>query len=321
MQSSDGQSSGEMEILATIGTRGSPLALAQAHEVRDRLARAHDVAAERIAIKVIRTSGDAIQDRALSEAGGKGLFTKEIEEALLAGHIDLAVHSSKDVPTFLPDATWLSAFLPREDPRDAFISPTAASLQDLPAGAVVGTASLRRQAMVLRLRPDLKVSVMRGNVETRLRKLAAGEADATLLALAGLKRLGLEAKATRIFEIDEFLPAVGQGAIAIESRRDDERINAFVKAIGDAEAEVALTAERSFLALLDGSCRTPIGGHCRVSGDRIHFSGLIISPDGREEYGTTREGLRADAAAIGADAARELRERAGEKFFTLFSGA
>jgi hydroxymethylbilane synthase len=310
-----------MEILATIGTRGSPLALAQAHEVRDRLARAHDVAAERIAIKVIRTSGDAIQDRALSEAGGKGLFTKEIEEALLAGHIDLAVHSSKDVPTFLPDATWLSAFLPREDPRDAFISPTAASLQDLPAGAVVGTASLRRQAMVLRLRPDLKVSVMRGNVETRLRKLAAGEADATLLALAGLKRLGLEAKATRIFEIDEFLPAVGQGAIAIESRRDDERINAFVKAIGDAEAEVALTAERSFLALLDGSCRTPIGGHCRVSGDRIHFSGLIISPDGREEYGTTREGSRADAAAIGADAARELRERAGEKFFTLFSGA
>ena len=321
MQSSDGQSSGEMEILATIGTRGSPLALAQAHEVRDRLARAHDVAAERIAIKVIRTSGDAIQDRALSEAGGKGLFTKEIEEALLAGHIDLAVHSSKDVPTFLPDATWLSAFLPREDPRDAFISPTAASLQELPAGAVVGTASLRRQAMVLRLRPDLKVSVMRGNVETRLRKLAAGEADATLLALAGLKRLGLEAKATRIFEIDEFLPAVGQGAIAIESRRDDERINAFVKAIGDAEAEVALTAERSFLALLDGSCRTPIGGHCRVKGERIHFSGLIISPDGREEYGTTREGLRADAAAIGADAARELRERAGEKFFTLFSGA
>jgi hydroxymethylbilane synthase len=310
-----------MEILATIGTRGSPLALAQAHEVQGRLARAHDVAAERIAIKVIRTSGDAIQDRALSEAGGKGLFTKEIEEALLAGHIDLAVHSSKDVPTFLPDATWLSAFLPREDPRDAFISPTAASLQDLPAGAVVGTASLRRQAMVLRLRPDLKVNVMRGNVETRLRKLAAGEADATLLALAGLKRLGLEAKATRIFEIDEFLPAVGQGAIAIESRRDDERINAFVKAIGDAEAEVALTAERSFLALLDGSCRTPIGGHCRVSGDRIHFSGLIISPDGREEYGTTREGLRADAAAIGADAARELRERAGEKFFTLFSGA
>ncbi len=321
MQSSGEQSSGQADVVVTIGTRGSPLALAQAHEVRNRLARAHAIDAERIAIKVIRTSGDAIQDRTLADAGGKGLFTKEIEEALLAGSIDLAVHSSKDVPTFLPDATWLSAFLPREDPRDAFISRTASSLQELPAGATVGTASLRRQAMVLRLRPDLKVSVMRGNVETRLRKLASGEADATLLALAGLKRLGLADKATRIFEIDEFLPAVGQGAIAIESRRDDDRTNALVKAIGDADAEVALTAERSFLALLDGSCRTPIGGHCRVHGERIHFSGLIISPDGREEYATTREGPRREAAALGTDAARELRERAGERFFTLFSGA
>lgn len=321
MQSSGGQSSQQNDILATIGTRGSPLALAQAHEVRSRLARAHNVAPERIVLKVIRTSGDAIQDRPLSEAGGKGLFTKEIEEALLAGSIDLAVHSSKDVPTFLPDATWLSAFLPREDPRDVFISPKAASLQELPAGAVVGTASLRRQAMVLRLRPDLKVEVMRGNVETRLRKLAAGEADATLLALAGLKRLGLEDKATRILSIDEFLPAVGQGAIAIESRRDDDRTNALVAAIGDADAEVALCAERSFLALLDGSCRTPIGGHCRVSGERIHFSGLLLSPDGTEGYSTTREGLRSEASALGADAARELRERAGEKFFTLFLGA
>jgi hydroxymethylbilane synthase len=321
VQSSGGQSSQHGDILATIGTRGSPLALAQAHEVRNRLARAHNVAPERIVLKVIRTSGDAIQDRALSEAGGKGLFTKEIEEALLAGSIDLAVHSSKDVPTFLPDATWLSAFLPREDPRDVFISPKAASLQELPAGAVVGTASLRRQAMVLRLRPDLKVNVMRGNVETRLRKLAAGEADATLLALAGLKRLGLEDKATRILSIDEFLPAVGQGAIAIESRRDDDRTNALVAAIGDADAEVALSAERSFLALLDGSCRTPIGGHCRVSGERIHFSGLLLSPDGTEGYATTREGLRSEASALGADAARELRDRAGEKFFTLFLGA
>jgi hydroxymethylbilane synthase len=231
------------------------------------------------------------------------------------------VHSSKDVPTFLPDATWLSAFLPREDVRDVFISPRAASLSDLPAGAVVGTASLRRQAMVLRLRPDLKVKALRGNVETRLRKLAHGEADATLLALAGLNRLGLQDRATRIFEVDEFLPAVGQGAIAIESRRNDDRISAFVKAIGDSDTEVALSAERSFLALLDGSCRTPIGGHCRMNGDRIHFRGLIISPDGQESYETTREGTRADAAALGADAARELRERAGEKFFTLFAGA
>ncbi|WP_315836600.1 hydroxymethylbilane synthase [Bradyrhizobium prioriisuperbiae] len=308
-------------IVATIGTRGSPLALAQAHEVRARLARAHAIDPERIAVRTIRTSGDIIQDRALLDVGGKGLFTKEIEEALLAGDIDLAVHSSKDVPTFLPDATWLSAFLPREDARDVFISHKATSLETLPAGAVVGTASLRRQAMVLRLRPDLKVNVIRGNVETRLRKLAAGEADATLLALAGLKRLKMEDKATRIFEIDEFLPAVGQGAIAIESRRNDDRINAFVTRITDPDTEVALTTERSFLALLDGSCRTPIGGHCRVSGETIHFRGLIISPDGKEWFETTREGARGDAAKLGTDAARELRERAGEKFFTLFGGA
>ncbi|GAB1717259.1 MAG: porphobilinogen deaminase [Nitrobacter sp.] len=315
------QSSGETDILATIGTRGSPLALAQAHEVRDRLARAHRVEPGRIVIKTIRTSGDAIQDRPLLDVGGKGLFTKEIEEALLAGSIDFAVHSSKDVPTFLPDATWLPAFLPREDVRDVFISPHAGSLNDLPAGATVGTASLRRQAMVLRLRPDLKVNSLRGNVETRLRKIAAGEADATLLALAGLNRLGLQDKATRVLEVDEFLPAVGQGAIAIESRREDDRINSFVKAIGDSDTEVALSAERSFLALLDGSCRTPIGGHCRVNGERVHFRGLIISPDGKESYETTREGARADAIALGADAAHELRERAGEKFFTLFAGA
>jgi hydroxymethylbilane synthase len=309
------------DIVVTIGTRGSPLALAQAHEVRGRLARAHALDENRIAIRIIRTSGDMIQDRPLLEAGGKGLFTKEIEEALLAGAIDLAVHSSKDVPTFLPDALWLSAFLTREDPRDVFISPKAASLQDLAAGSIVGTASLRRQAMVLKLRPDLKVASIRGNVETRLRKLAAGEADATLLALAGLNRLGMADKATRILSVDEFLPAVGQGAIAIESRRDDDRTNALVAAIGDADTETALAAERSFLALLDGSCRTPIGGHCQVRGDRIAFRGLIISPNGRESYETAREGARGDAIQLGADAARELRDRAGEKFFTLFGGA
>jgi hydroxymethylbilane synthase len=260
-----------------------------------------------------------IQDRALLEAGGKGLFTKEIEEALLAGMIDLAVHSSKDVPTFLPDDTWLSAFLPREDVRDVFISPKAKTLSELPAGAVVGTASLRRQAMVLRARPDLKVAVIRGNVETRLRKLAAGEADATLLALAGLRRLGLEDKATQVLSVDDFLPAVGQGAIAIESRRDDDRITALVAAISDPDTETALSAERSFLALLDGSCRTPIGGHC--AGDSIRFRGLIISPDGKTCFETARQGARADAVALGADAARELRARAGESFFTLFGGA
>ena len=313
------QSSGETDILATIGTRGSPLALAQAHEVRDRLARAHQVEPERIVIKTIRTSGDAIQDRPLFDVGGKGLFTKEIEEALLAGSIDFAVHSSKDVPTFLPDATWLPAFLPREDVRDVFISPHAGSLHDLPAGATVGTASLRRQAMVLRLRPDLKVSSLRGNVETRLRKIAAGEADATLLALAGLNRLGLRDRATRVLEVDEFLPAVGQGAIAIESRRDDDRINSFVKAIGDSETEVALSAERSFLALLDGSCRTPIAGYATVSGGELRFRGMILTPDGSRAHEISGHGAVSDAAAIGREAGEAVRAEAGPSFLASWS--
>ena len=317
MQSSDTAT----EIVATIGTRGSPLALAQAREVRAKLAKAHALDSERIAIRVLRTSGDAIQDRPLYDVGGKGLFTKEIEEALLAGSIDFAVHSAKDVPTFLPEAAWLAAWLPREDPRDVFISPHARRLQDLKAGAVVGTASLRRQAMVLRLRPDLNVVTFRGNVETRLRKLAEGQADATILALAGLKRLGLEEKASSIFTFDEVLPSAGQGAIAIESRRDDDRINALLAPINDSDTAVALSAERSFLALLDGTCRTPIGGHCTVDGGRVHFRGIIISPDGREFFETTRDGSRHEASALGTDAAHELRKRAGEKFFTLFAGA
>ena len=319
MQSAE--ASNPTEIAATIGTRGSPLALAQAHEVRDRLVRAHGLAADRIAIKIIRTSGDAIQDRPLYEAGGKGLFTKEIEEALLAGSIDLAVHSAKDVPTFLPDGLWLSAWLPREDPRDVFVSPKAATLAALPAGAAVGTSSPRRRALVARLRPDLRLVNLRGNVETRLRKIEDGQADATILALAGLKRLGLADKATATFSCDEFLPAAGQGAITIEARRDDTKTNSLLAAIDDKDTEVALSAERGFLALLDGSCRTPIAGYCRVEGDRIHFRGMIISPDGREAFETERRGARSEAAALGADAAQELRRRAGEKFFTEFGGA
>jgi hydroxymethylbilane synthase len=308
-------------IVATIGTRGSPLALAQANEVRRRLATAQGVDPERFAIQVIKTSGDAIQDRPLYEAGGKGLFTKEIEQALLAGTIDLAVHSAKDVPTFLPDGLWLSSWLPREDPRDVFISFKAKTLRDLPAGAIVGSSSPRRRALVLKLRPDLKLVSIRGNVETRLRKLENGDADATILALAGLKRLGLQDKATAIFDPHEFLPAAGQGAIAIETRRDDERLNALVAAIGDKDTEAAVAAERGFLALLDGSCRTPIAAHAIVDGERIRFRGLIVSPDGREAYEAERDGLRSEAAMLGADAAREVRERAGEKFFTLFEGA
>jgi len=308
-------------LAATIGTRGSPLALVQANEVRRRLAEAHGVPEDRFGIRVIKTSGDAIQDRPLYEAGGKGLFTKEIELALLAGEIDLAVHSAKDVPTFLPDGLWLSCWLPREDPRDVFISFKANTLRELPAGSSVGSSSPRRRALVAKLRPDLKLVSIRGNVETRLRKLESGEADATILALAGLNRLGLQDKATAIFDADEFLPAAGQGAIAIETRRDDERANALVAAIDDKNTEAAVAAERGFLALLDGSCRTPIAAHAIVEGERIRFRGLIVSPDGQEAYEAVREGLRSEAAQLGADAAREVRERAGEKFFTRFAGA
>ncbi len=224
-----------------IGTRGSPLALWQAHEVRARLAAAHGVAPEAIAITVIKTSGDIIQDRPLSEVGGKGLFTKEIEQALSDDRIDLAVHSSKDMPTVLPDGLILAACLPREDVRDAFISRKAATLPELPRGAVVGTASLRRQALVKRLRPDLQVVSFRGNVETRLKKLEDGVVDATLLAFAGLKRLGRADAATSILDIDTFLPAVGQGAIGIETRADDRRTRDRVAAIGDIDTLTALT--------------------------------------------------------------------------------
>ncbi len=298
-----------------IGSRGSPLALAQAREVQSRLAEACGLAPERIEIKTIRTSGDMIQDRPLAEAGGKGLFTKEIEEALLSGGIDLAVHSSKDMPTVLPAGLVLSAFLPREDARDAFISSRAKSLRELPHGAVVGTASLRRQALLKRLRPDLGIVPLRGNVETRLRKIENGDADATVLALAGLKRLGLIAAATAVLDLDDFLPAVGQGAIGIETREDDGRTRALVDAINDADTATALAAERAFLAVLDGSCRTPIAGYARVRAGTLRFRGLIAKTDGSEALDVLREGMCDDASALGADAGRELRSRAGPGFF------
>ena len=301
--------------LLRIGSRGSALALVQAREVQGRLAKACGLPAERIEIKVIRTTGDMIQDRPLAEAGGKGLFTKEIEEALMAGAIDLAVHSSKDMPTVLPAGLILSAFLPREDARDAFVSRKAKSLRELPHGAVVGTASLRRQALVKRLRPDLAIAPLRGNVETRLRKIEAGEMDATVLAVAGLKRLGLLAAATAVLDTDEFLPAVGQGAIGIETQADDARTRALVAKIDDADTAIALAAERAFLAVLDGSCRTPIAGYARVSGGGIRFRGMIAKTDGSEALEVLRDGPAADAAALGADAGRELKDRAGPGFF------
>jgi hydroxymethylbilane synthase len=307
------QTSTETSVLR-IGSRGSPLAVVQAREVQGRLAAACGLPAERIEIKTIRTSGDMIQG-SLAEAGGKGLFTKEIEEALLAGAIDLAVHSSKDMPTVLPAGLVLAAFLPREDARDAFVGRSAKRLRDLPNGAVVGTASPRRQALVKHLRPDLAIVPLRGNVETRLRKIEAGDADATVLALAGLKRLGLAAAASAIFEIEEFLPAVGQGAIGIETRADDSRTRALVAAIDDADTATALAAERAFLAVLDGTCRTPIAGHAQVSGGTLRFRGLIAKVDGSEALEVSREGRHADAAALGADAGRELKGRAGPGFF------
>jgi hydroxymethylbilane synthase len=298
-----------------IGSRGSPLALVQAREVQSRLAAAAGLDAERIEIKVIRTTGDVVQDRPLAEAGGKGLFTKEIEEALLSGKIDLAVHSAKDLPAVLPAGLLLAGFLPREDPRDAFISSRAKTLRELPPGAVLGTASPRRQAFVKRLRPDVRVVTLRGNVETRLRKLEAGEVDATLLAVAGLKRLGLLSAVTAILDPDEFLPAVGQGAIAIETRADDAKTRALVATIDDVDTACALAAERAFLAVLDGSCRTPIGGYAAVRGETFRFRGMIVKHDGSEAFEVSREGRREAAAELGADAGRELREHASADFF------
>lgn len=304
-------------VTLRIGTRGSPLALAQAHMVRAALAAAHGWNEDAIAIEVIRTSGDRIQDRPLSEVGGKGLFTKEIEDALLNGAIDLAVHSAKDMPTLLPDGLMLAACLPREDVRDVFISRKAATLRDLPHGAVVGSASLRRQAMVKRLRPDISVVPFRGNVETRIRKLDAGEVDATLLALAGLKRLGLADKASSLLDVDDFLPAAGQGAVTIEARTEDARTRELLAKIDHVDTSVALLAERAFLAVLDGSCRTPIAGHAVLDGEHLSFRGMILRPDGSQVFETMRAGRRSDAVALGADAGAELKGRAPPDFFAV----
>jgi hydroxymethylbilane synthase len=298
-----------------IGTRGSPLALVQARAVRERLVAAIGLSADSIELRIIRTSGDTIVDRPLAEEGGKGLFTKEIEEALLRSEIDLAVHSAKDMPTFLPDGLALAACLEREDPRDVFISKKAAALEGLPKGGKVGTASLRRQAIMKRARPDLQVAPLRGNVETRLRKLEDGEADAIILALAGLRRLGLDSRVTKIMSVDEFLPAAGQGAIAIETRQDDPQTRELVAQIDHADTSTAVMAERAFLALLDGSCKTPIAAHATVDANMLHFRGLIARPDGGAAQDIAAAGPRADAAKIGADCARALKQRAGPHFF------
>ncbi len=301
--------------LVRIGTRGSPLALVQARTVKARLAAVLGAGDDEIELVIIKTSGDIIQDRPLAEEGGKGLFTKEIEEALLDGRIDLAVHSAKDMPTLLPDGLMLAACLEREDPRDVFISRKAKSIDALPRGATLGTASLRRQAIAKRMRPDLQVATLRGNVETRLRKLDEGQVDATILALAGMKRLGIVEHATTIMSEDDFLPAVGQGAIGIETRADDMHIREALVGIDHADTFSAVACERAFLAALDGSCKTPIAGHAIVEGDSVQFRGLIARPDGSAAHDIAGHGSRKDAATIGSDCGRDLKHRAGPEFF------
>ena len=298
-----------------IGTRGSPLALKQAHEVRDRLEAAHGAGRYAFDIVPMKTTGDRIQDRPLSDAGGKGLFTKEIEEALLAGSVDIAVHSMKDMATEVPHGLAIACVLPREDVRDAFISRKGQSLRDLPAGSVVATASLRRQAQVKHLRADVTVVSMRGNVETRLRKLDAGEADATLLAMAGLIRLGLADRAAAPIPVEEILPAVAQGAIAIEARAEDEGTAALLGPINDEATALAVTAERAFLAKLEGSCRMPIAALAELVSGNVHFRGMILSPDGVQRYATSRNGPAAEALMLAEDAAAELIDEAGPGFF------
>jgi hydroxymethylbilane synthase len=292
-----------------LGTRGSPLALAQANEVGQLLRQAHGLDEAEVGVVVIRTTGDRIADRALAEAGGKGLFTKELDEALIDRRIDVAVHSAKDLPTLLPRALTLRGYLAREDARDALISPRYGTLDRLPDGATIGTASVRREAQLRRIRPDITVRLLRGNVDTRLRKIEAGEFDATLLALAGLKRLGLESKATQILDTENFIPAVGQGAIALMSRADDDEVTSRLRPILDTPTDIALEAERAFLGKLDGSCRTPIAGHAIVNGDMVRFRGLALRPDGTDAVEVTRQDIRANAAALGHDAAAELLAR------------
>jgi hydroxymethylbilane synthase len=304
-----------MQTALKIGTRGSELALTQAREARRRLMQAHGLPESAFEIVPLTTSGDRIQDRPLSEVGGKGLFTKELEDALLDRRIDIAVHSSKDMATVLPKGLQASIFLPREDVRDVFIGREARSIADLPQGAVVGSASLRRQALIRRMRPDLKTILFRGNVQTRLRKLGEGLADGTILALAGLKRLQLEHVATDLMAEDLFPPAPGQGAIGIESRSDDDAANALLAAIHDPATGFALACERAFLAALDGSCRMPIAGHAIVDGTQLRFKGMVLQPDGSAWHEIAAQGPVADAARIGAEAGAEIRARAGETFF------
>lgn len=306
-----------------IGTRGSPLALAQAELTRQALADARPsglaVPLEESEIVVIKTTGDHVLDRPLAEIGGKGLFTKEIEEALIEGRIDLAVHSMKDMPTVLPDGLVIPAVLPREDPRDALIlgaalATSCRSVALLPEGARIGTASLRRSAQLKAQRPDLVIETLRGSVGTRLQRIAEGRFDGTLLALAGLERLGMADRATAVLGIDEMLPAIAQGAIGIECRADDDAMLELLDAIGCRASKACVDAERAALAALDGSCRTPIAGLARLDGDKLLLSVLIAKPDGSEVYKETGEAPIPDGPALGTELGARLKERGGPGF-------
>lgn len=310
------QDSKKSEITVRIGTRGSLLALAQAEEVKARLIAAHDhLSKNNIEIVVMSTRGDRVLDRPLSEIGGKGLFTEEIEASLLSGDIDIAVHSLKDMATVLPDGLELVCYLEREDVRDAFISAKAATLKDLPKGAVIGSASLRRQAQTLALRPDVSVVTFRGNVQSRLRKLEEGVVDATYLAVAGLNRLGLDDPRVHPIPVDNFLPAVAQGAISIEIASHNQTAREMLAPLNHRNTELCVRAERAMLKILDGSCRTPIAGYATLTGDQITLRGQVALPDGKESYSNTLQGPAQDPEALGHRLGQILRDQAGPAFF------
>ena len=298
-----------------IGTRGSPLALAQAHETRKRLAEALNASEDSFEIVVISTSGDRILDRPLKEVGGKGLFTKEIEQEMLDRKIDIAVHSMKDMPVEQPDGLTLGCYLPREDVRDAFVSSNFKNVSDLPSGSKVGTSSLRRKAQLKFSRPDLEVVEFRGNVQTRLKKLKDGVASCTFLAMAGLNRLGLGEVAQSVINPSEMLPAIAQGAIGIEWREADKKITGILKKIHHEETGQRLNAERAFLAELDGSCQTPIAGLATIEGSSLKFTGQVLRTDGSESISETASCSIEDGPELGREMARKILAQAGPKFF------
>ncbi|MGK2741707.1 hydroxymethylbilane synthase [Tepidicaulis sp. LMO-SS28] len=302
-----------------IGTRGSKLAVIQAEMVAARLRQAHGLDEDDVVFEIIQTTADKFQDRQLMEIGGKGLFTKEIEEALTDGRIDLAVHSMKDMPTVLPEGLIIDCVLEREDPRDAFISLKYGSLDALPQGVKFGTSSLRRAAQIRAKRPDLEIVPFRGNVQTRMRKLGDGVAEATLLAMAGLTRLDMLETATQPMEPEEMLPAIAQGIIGIERRVDDEALADLLQPLNHQETAIRMAAERAFLAELDGSCHTPIAGYATLAGGRIQFKGEIVKPDGSLSLTHDVEGPAVEAASLGRAAARAVKEKAGAELASFFA--